>query len=113
MWNKIADYILKHRVLNICIVVVILIFLIFEASKVKMSYEFARTLPDTDSTMVIYQRFLDEYGQDGCMVFVGVNDPDIFELERFQSWYHFNEALNKVDGVTGCLSVSKMYNLEK
>ena len=113
MWNKIADYILKHRVLNICIGGVILVVLIFEASKVKMSYEFARTLPDTDSTMVIYQRFLDEYGQDGCMVFVGVNDPDIFELERFQSWYHFNEALNKVEGVTGCLSVSKMYNLEK
>ena len=111
MWDKISDYILKHRVLNLVIVFAILILMMFKAVDVKMGHGFANTLPDTDSTVIVYRQFLEQYGQDGCSIFVGVQDEDLFQLDHFQDYYDMNEKIMTVEGVTGCLSVTRLFNL--
>ena len=113
MWDKIANYILSHRVLNLVIASVLLIVLGLSAFSVKMGYNIANTLPSTDSTMVVYRQFLDKYGKDGRSIFVGLHDDDLFTLDHFQNYYDLNEEIRNVDGVTECLSVSRIYNLKK
>ena len=113
MWNKIASYILKYRILNLCIVSVILIFMGVKALNVKMGHNLANTLPETDSTMVVYRQFLDKYGQDGRSIFVGMYDKDLYTLGHFQDYYDLNTKIREIDGVTECLSVSRIYNLKK
>ena len=113
MWDKIANYILNHRVLNLVIASVLLIVLGLSAFSVKMGYNIANTLPSTDSTMVVYRQFLDKYGKDGRSIFVGLHDDDLFTLDHFQNYYDLNEEIRNVDGVTECLSVSRIYNLKK
>lgn len=113
MWNKIADYILNHRILNLVIASILLIVLGLSAFRVRMGYSIANTLPDTDSTMVVYRQFLDKYGQDGRNIFIGMIDEDLFTLEHFQDYYYLDEKIRNVEGVTECLSVSRIYNIKK
>lgn len=113
MWDKIADYILKHRVLNLLIVSAILVFLGLKAFNVKMGHNLANTLPDTDTTMVVYRQFLEKYGQDGRSIFVGMYDDDLFTLEHFQDFYDLNEQVRAIPGVVECLSVTRVFNLKK
>lgn len=113
MWNKIANYILKYRVLNLAIIILLLAIMTIKASHAKMAYVMANTLPNDDPTMVVYQQFLDQYGQDGMVNFIGMYDPDLFELEHFQKYYDFNEHIRNLDGVVECLSVTRIFNLVK
>jgi hypothetical protein len=113
MWNKIADYIMNHRVLNLVIASVLLIFLGLKAFTIKMGHNLANTLPETDSTMVVYRQFLDKYGPDGRAIFIGMVDDKLFDLPNFHDYYDLNENIRKIDGVTECLSVTRVYNLVK
>ena len=104
---------MNHRVLNLVIASVLLIFLGLKAFTIKMGHDLANTLPDTDSTMVVYREFLDKYGPDGRAVFIGMVDDKLFDLEHFQDYYDFNESIRQIPGVTECLSVTRVYNIEK
>ena len=113
MWDKIADYVLKHRVLNLVVVAILLIFLGLRAFNVKMGHNIANTLPENDSIMVVYRNFLEKYGQDGCSIFIGMQDDKLFELARFQDYYDLNEEIRNIEGVNECLSVTRIYDLKK
>ena len=113
MWNKIADYIMNHRVLNLVIASVLLLFLGLNAFTIKMGYNLANTLPETDSTMVVYRQFLDTYGEDGRAIFIGMVEDNLFDLPNFQDYYDLNENIRQINGVTECLSVTRVYNLVK
>lgn len=113
MWNKIADYIMNHRVLNLVIASVLLLFLGLNAFTIKMGHNLANTLPETDSTMVVYRQFLDKYGPDGRAIFIGMVDEKLFDLPNFQDYYDLNENIRKIEGVTECLSVTRVYNIVK
>ena len=113
MWEKIADYILKHRVLNLVIASILLIFLGLKAFDVKMGHNIANTLPETDTTMVVYRQFLEKYGQDGRSIFVGMYDDELFTLQHFQDYYDLNVKIREIPGITECLSVSRVYNIKK
>lgn len=84
-----------------------------KAVNVKMGHNLANTLPETDSTMVVYRQFLDKYGQDGRSIFVGMYDKDLYTLGHFQDYYDLNTKIREIDGVTECLSVTRIYNLKK
>lgn len=113
MWNKIADYIMNHRVLNLVIASVLLIFLGVKAFSIRMGHNLANTLPDTDSTMVVYHQFLDTYGEDGRAIFIGMVEDNLFDLQNFQDYYDLNENIRQINGVTECLSVTRVYNIVK
>ena len=113
MWDKIADYILKHRVLNLTIATLLMILLGLKAFNMKMGHNMANTLPESDTTMVVYRQFLEKYGQDGRSIFVGMYDENLFTLEHFQDYYDLNAKIREITGVTECLSVTRVYNLKK
>ena len=113
MWDKIADYILKHRVLNLTIAALLMLFLGLKAFNMKIGHNMANTLPESDTTMVVYRQFLEKYGQDGRSIFVGMYDENLFTLEHFQDYYDLNAKIREITGVTECLSVTRVYNLKK
>ena len=104
---------MNHRVLNLVIASVLLIFLGVKAFSIRMGHNLANTLPDTDSTMVVYRQFLDKYGPDGRAIFIGMVDEKLFDLPNFQDYYDLNENIRKIEGVTECLSVTRVYNIVK
>lgn len=111
MWTLLTRLILRNRLANLIIIGLLTIFMGWQGSKVQMSYEFASMLPGTDSTSIIYDQFKETFGQDGSVMFVGIQDERLFDLEHFQAWHELTEQVRKIEGVSEVVSVSRMYQL--
>jgi hydrophobe/amphiphile efflux-3 (HAE3) family protein len=85
----------------------------YYATKVSMSYELAQMLPSSDSTNIDYQDFRRMFGEDGSVLFIGIQDTNIYQLHEFQAWYDLTEEINEIPGVEGVVSFSKLYYLRK
>ena len=61
-----------------------IIYKFFRKSKARRSYEFAKILPDNDTTFIEYQNFKKQFGEDGNVMVMGFADKNLFELEKFK-----------------------------
>jgi len=113
MWNFLVRLILRNRLTNLIVILLITIFMGWQATKVKMSYEMIRMLPESDSTSIAYEEFKDLFGQDGSVMFVGLHDERLYNLEEFNDWYDLSWEIREIDGVEEVLSIGKIYNLVK
>lgn len=83
----------------------------YQASKMELSYEFAKILPDSDSTFIEYQNFKKTFGEDGSVMVMGFADKDLFQLEKFKDWQEVSKNLKNIAGVKNVLSLPTIYNL--
>lgn len=113
MWKYIIRHILRNRLGNLIAIVLITAFMGYKATEVHLSYEMAQMLPESDSTSIEYRNFKNTFGQDGAVMFIGMRDPSIFELENFSRWYDLSEDIRHIEGVEEVLSISRCYNLHR
>lgn len=113
IWKYPVRLILRNRLANLIVILLITIFMGWQATKVKMSYEMARMLPESDSTSIAYEAFKDLFGQDGSVMFVGIQDERIYQVEEFNDWYQLSWDIRHVDGVEEVLSIGKIYKLQR
>lgn len=113
MWTYLARLILRRRYWNLIIILILVGFMGFQGRHVSMSYKMTQMLPPTDSTSIVYQNFKKTFGEDGSVMFIGVMDSNLFNLEEFNAWYDLTETLQQTPGVEGVLSISKLYYLHK
>jgi len=95
------------------IIGLITLFMGYQAKEVKLSYEMARMLPATDSTTIIYENFRKKFGEDGSVMFIGIQDNNLFSLNKFNDWYDLSIKLKRIQGVDEVLSVTRLYKLVK
>ncbi len=113
MWSFLVRLILRNRLVNLIVIIVLTGVMGFYASKVQMSYEFAEMLPATDSTRIIYKQFKEQFGEDGSVMFIGVRDSSFFDLEHFNAWFDLTQEIKKIEGVQEVLSITKVFQLIK
>lgn len=113
MWQFIVRLILRNRISILVIIGLLTIFMAYKGSGIKMTYEMARMLPKSDSIYVEYEKFKNEFGQDGSVIFVAVNDPNLYSLDHFRDWYKLSNSVNKIYGVEGVVSTARLYNLKR
>jgi predicted RND superfamily exporter protein len=112
MWTVIIRLILRNRILILSLLGLFTAFMIYQAKDVGLSYHFAHILPETDSTRIKYDQFRTQFGEDGDVLFLGVDDPDLYKIENFSEWYDLNERLDKIEGVDTVVSLARVYDLE-
>lgn len=111
MWRYISNKILRNRLAFIIIIALSSAYMAYEGCKIQMSYELAKVLPATDSAYIEYANFKQKFGEDGSIMVLGFQDKDIFNLEKFQSWYQLNEDVKNIEGVKDIMSFTKIYNV--
>ncbi|MDX1284653.1 MAG: MMPL family transporter, partial [Draconibacterium sp.] len=89
------------------------VFLGYHARKVEMSYEYASLLPKKDQAYKDYQRFVEVFGEEGNLIFVGIQDTNFFQIEHFNAWKELCNELSGVEGVENIISITNTYNLKK
>jgi hypothetical protein len=95
------------------VVLIATAFMAYKATEVRLSYEFAQMLPETDSTHIYYKRFKETFGEDGSVMFVGIRDNDIWNLESFNAWYDLTYKIKSIEGIDEVVSLAKAYHLVK
>ena len=111
MWQTIARIILRNRVAILVIIGLITIAMGFMTTKVKIRYDFAALLPSTDSTLINYMAFKERFGEDGDVLVIGVEQPELFTESKYKAWYELSEEINQLEGVEEVLSATRCYNL--
>lgn len=113
MWDKICSLILRQRLAILISLAVLTIIMGYFGSKVQMSYEFAKLLPDDDSTSIQYSDFKKTFGEDGSVFVIAIKNKDFFTPEIFNAWYAIGNKIKEIEGVEDVLSVAHLFNLEK
>lgn len=83
------------------------------ARDVKLSYEMTRILPASDSTYIDYQQFKKQFGEDGSVLFIGIQDTNLFQINEFNDWFDLSEKIRRIPGVEEVVSITRLYNLQK
>jgi len=113
MWASVSRFILRNRVLLLILLALLTLFMGYNAFRVKLGYEFARLLPDSDSTSIEYENFKKQFGIDGNVLVLSIQDNKIYQLDHFNDWYKLSEDIRNIQGIDGVVSLSRMKNLYK
>ncbi len=113
MWTKIALFIIRFRLMLTIVIGVITLFMGYHASKVEMSYDFARTVPPNDPEMIFLNQFKAQFGEDGNVVAVGLKDSAIYQAENFEKFRLLSDKLKAVPGVNSVLSLPSIKVIRK
>jgi predicted RND superfamily exporter protein len=111
MWNSLARIILRYGYLWLIILFGATAFLGWQASKVKLSYEFSRAIPTDNPKYKEYEEFRKKFGDDGNLLVVGIQSKDLFKQNIFNDYVTLENGIKKVNGVTSIISVPASVNL--
>ena len=86
MWQFFGQFILKYRLLLLLILLALTSFMAYNASKVQLSYEFARAIPTDHPKYKTYQEFRKKFGEDGNLLVIGIQTDKLFEEKIFNDY---------------------------
>lgn len=113
MWKYIAGKILRNKLICLAAVGLVTAFMVYETCQIKLSYDFARVLPNDDPAYVEYMNFKKKFGEDGNVMVIGFSSPNLFERELFNDWNTLNKQIKSINGIKDVLCISSLYNVQK
>ncbi|HEU4472158.1 MAG TPA: MMPL family transporter [Flavisolibacter sp.] len=111
MWRSVARVILKYGYVWLAILAIATAFLGWQASKVKLSYEFSRAIPTDNPKYLDYQAFRKQFGEDGNLMVIGIRTKDFFAAGMFGDYVSLSKQIRSVQGVQDVVSVPSAINL--
>jgi len=113
VWNFLVRTILRNRITILVVIALLTAYMGYRATEVKIQYGNTTILPQKDSTNIIYQKFIKQFGQDGSVMFIGMADSHFFQLSHFNNIYELTDSLKKIKGVSEIVSITRIFNLVK
>ncbi len=113
MWATLSRFILRQRIPILLFFIAATLFMAWHARNLKLSYAGSKILPLTDSVFVKYNAFKQQFGEDGSIMVVGIRSDRIFDKEVYLSWSQLSNDIQELKGITGVLSIGKMFELQK
>ena len=113
MWTRLAHIVLKYRLFLIVALGIITVFMAYQAKDLEMSYEFAQTVPANDPDMIQYQSFKKQFGEDGNIVAIGLQDSSLYTPEKFYSLWLLCNELTSIRGVVEVLAMPRLKRIGK
>ena len=113
MWYQLGRFVLRNRIVLLIALLLVTIFMGWEASQVKISYESSNAIPIDNPKLQEYQQFRKLFGADASSVVVGVQTPDFFKKKNFDEYRQMLADFKNVKGVEGTLAVPSAIMLVK
>ncbi|OFY18034.1 MAG: hypothetical protein A2W98_08250 [Bacteroidetes bacterium GWF2_33_38] len=113
MWKWIVRTILRNRVAILFVIGALTAIMGFFSTKVQLSYELARMLPESDSVYVKYKEFKHRFGEDGKSMFIGFADSSIYNIEKYNSLKRYCDTIKKMEGISDVVSITHLFTVKK
>lgn len=114
MWLKIADFVLKYRLLLIVIVLAITAFMGMQATKLTMSYDSTGAIPRNSAKYKALKDFQNKFGGGGGNALVlGVQTDQLFTEKNFKAYGDLIQKLKQIKDVENVLSISDAVSLSQ
>lgn len=79
----------------------------------RFTYTEANLLPDDHEINIEYKEFLDQFGEEGNLIVLGVKDSTLFTPEKFSAWNQLSRDFRKAEEVELTLAIGDLQKLEK
>lgn len=112
-WEFIARIVLKNRIVILGIILLITVFLALQWKNIRFSFTEANLLPDNHIINKEYNAFLKEFGEEGNLIVVGVQDKKIFTPKAFAAWTKLMNEIKNQKEVDLVVSISDLKKLQK
>ncbi len=112
-WSAVARFILRNRTLIILGILAATVFFAMQWKNMRFTYTEANLLPDDHPYNEEYQQFLNQFGEEGNLIILGVKDSALFEPKVFQEWTQLSKNIEQFNTVALSLSVGDLQKLEK
>jgi predicted RND superfamily exporter protein len=83
------------------------------ASKVKLSYEFTRSIPTDNPHYQEYLSFKNTFGDDGNLLVIGIQKKDLFTLKNFTAYQQLQKKIKQIEFVEDVVSIPGAVSLLK
>jgi uncharacterized protein len=113
MWQRLGKFVLQYRLPLLIILLCLTGMMGYFATRVTLSYEFAKAIPPDNPKYLDYAAFRQKFGDDGNLLVAGVQTDKIFELNTFKAYQYLEQQLKKVSDVENVLSVPSSIILHK
>lgn len=113
MWKALGEIILRFRFVLLTVLLAATAFMGWQASKVKLSYDFGKAIPTDNPKYIAYQEFKKIFGEDGNMLVIGIQSKDIFRQDIFNDYAQLHKSLKELKGVEDIVSLPAAVNLVK
>lgn len=113
MWQQLAKFVLKNKLVLCLLVLIGTVFMGWQATQVKLSYEFSKAIPTDNPKYRAFQNFKQQFGEDGNLLVIGFTSDKFFTPTVFSSYTQLCQQLKQVKAVEDVLSVATAVNLIK
>ena len=111
MWNILGKSILRFGMVLLVILLLLTSYFGWRASKVSLSYEFAKAIPVDNPKYKEYLEFRKKFGDDGNLMVIGIRSPNLFQSATFNQYHSLQKQLKQIKGVEDVVSVPSSINL--
>ncbi len=112
-WGAIARFILRNRAFILIVIAGITVLLGMQWKHMRFTYTEANLLPDEHEINLEYKAFLDQFGEEGNLIVLGVKDSTLFTPEKFSAWNQLSKDFRKAEEVELTLAIGDLQKLEK
>ena len=79
MWRFLANKILRNKIAFIIVLMLITVFMGYQATKIELTYTYPQILPANDPTYIEYENFRKMFGEDGSVMVIGIEVRSLFQ----------------------------------
>ncbi|PCE63196.1 efflux RND transporter permease subunit [Sediminicola luteus] len=112
-WATVARTILRNRILILTLIAGVTVFMGFQWKHMKFATTEANLLPDDHPTNIEYQTFLEQFGEEGNVMVLGIKDSSLFTPNHFNRWNKLSKQLQAFPEVDFVLSLDNLQELVK
>ena len=112
-WESIARLILRNRVAFILALIGITLFWSSQWKYMRFTFTEANLLPDDHIENIRYNAFINLFGEEGNVLVIAANHPDLLTPKRLADWKQLSEQINAFEEIDFVLSVDNIQELVK
>ena len=112
-WEGIARLILRNRFTLLIILFAATAFWVSHWKYMRFTFTEANLLPDQHEENIRYNEFLKLFGEEGNVMVLAVQDPDLFSAGRLDAWNELSAKLGSYEEIDFTLSLDNLKVLSK
>lgn len=113
MWYSLGKLIVNNRVASLIILFFITFFMAWQTTKIELSYDTNKAVPQDNEKFLEYQEFLNQFGADNNLIVVGIESKDFLKKSVFSKAKNLHKNLESISAVNSVISVPEAVTLIK
>lgn len=112
-WELIARIILRNRIVILGSIILITALLSLQWKNIRFTQTEANLIPADDKVNVDYQKFLDQFGEEGNLIVIATKDNHLFTPKIYKAWSELMTTVKSHKEVSLVVSVDNLQKLTK